>query len=346
MSNDSLSWSISPVKAIKYFLGLTALPLSFGAALAIAAVPARADVWDMAIAYPAGNYQTKGAERFASEVKKATAGAVSIVVQSGGALGFKGPEMLGAIEQGLVPLGSVLLSQQVGVEPLLGIGSLPFLVSGFDEMQIFTEIARPTYEKLAAKHNQKILYIIGWPGQHIFSKNPLVEVSDFRNMKIRTVDRSGSNFFRELGASPAQMPWGEVVPALATGVINSVSTSGSSAVDGQFWEFLNKCHLVYWQSNFDMVTVNLDAWKKLTPANQKTIEEIASKLEPEFLDAAKTEDNEKLATLASRGVVQTRPSKELLDYMISKAKPEWASFAQNTKGASEILDLYRARVRK
>jgi TRAP-type C4-dicarboxylate transport system substrate-binding protein len=302
--------------------------------------------WDMAIAYPPGNYQTKSAERFAAEVAKATNGEVTIKVQAGGALGFKGPEMLGTIRDGLVPIGSMLLNQQVGVEPLLGIASLPYLVSSPDEMRLINEAARPAYDQIAAKHKQKILYMVPWPGQNVFAKTEVKAPGDFRSLKIRTVDRNGSDYFRELGASPAQMPWGEVVPALATGVINSVTTSSSSGVDGQFWDFMGFCHLVNWQSNFDMVTVNLNSWKKLSPAQQKAVEDVAKQLEPEFWKAAEQEDADKLKLMADKGMKMIPSNDALRTFMISKAVPNWDAFAAKVPGAREILEKYRAAAKK
>jgi TRAP-type C4-dicarboxylate transport system substrate-binding protein len=305
-----------------------------------------AEKWDMAIAYPPGNYQTKSAERFAAEVAKATNGEVIINVQAGGALGFKGPEMLGAIRNGLVPIGSMLLNQQVGVEPLLGDASLPYLVSNPKEMRLITHIARPAYNRIAAKHHQKILYMVPWPGQNIFTKTEIKKPEDFRALKIRTVDRNGSNYFRALGAAPAQMPWGEVVPALSTGVINSVTTSSSSGVDGQFWDFMHFCYLVNWQSNFDMVTVNLDSWKKLSAAQQQAIEDVAKRLEPEFWKAAAQEDADKLKLMQDKGMKMVHVSDAVRTFMISKAVPAWNDFANKVPGAREIIEKYRSAAKK
>ncbi len=206
--------------------------------------PAAAVDWDFATNQPTTNYQTKDMQVFAAEVAKATNNEVKITVHAGGALGFKGPDMLAALRDGLVPIGSMLLNQQVGLSPILGTSSLPYLVSGFEEMKKFREVSRPYFDKEFAKYNQKLLYAVPWPGQNIFSKAPVVGPDTFRTMKIRTVDRNGSEFFKTLGATPAQIPWGEVVPALATGVVDSVTTSTTSAIDGQFWEFMKNCTVV------------------------------------------------------------------------------------------------------
>src|SRR5215204_4310874 len=83
---------------------------------------------DLATVWPDGNFHTKNAKVFAEEVSKATGGQVQITVHSGGSLGYKGPEQLNAVRDGLVPMADILNIQQVGDAPLLGIEGVPFLV--------------------------------------------------------------------------------------------------------------------------------------------------------------------------------------------------------------------------
>lgn len=327
--------------------GLNKAGLAFAVATALLfETPAFAVDWDLATANAPGNYQTKLAEKFATEVATATNNEVKITVHAGGQLGFKGPEMLGTLRDGLVPVGSFQLAQQVGLSPLLGASSLPYLVSGFDEMKAFRTISRPYFDAEFKKFNQKLLYAVPWPGQNIFSKVELLSSDTFRTMKIRTPDRAGSDFFRSLGASPAQIPFGEVVPALATGVIDSVTTSSSSAIDGQFWEFLKFVNVVNWQSNFEVISVNLDAWNKLSPKNQKLIEEIAERAEPAFWDVAKAEDSKNFETLTAKGMQIKTPPSAVREAMLAKGKPSWASFEQTVPASKPLLEKYLAAVGK
>jgi TRAP-type C4-dicarboxylate transport system substrate-binding protein len=312
----------------------------------VCATPALAVEWDFATINPATNYQTEAAEKFAAEVAVATKNGVKISVHAGGALGFKGPDMLGAVRDGLVPIGSMLINQQVGLSPILGVSSLPYLVSGIDEMKTFRDTSRSIFQNEFAKYNQKLLFVVPWPGQNIFSKSELSKAETFRAMKIRTLDRNGSEFFRNLGASPAQIPWGEVVPALATGVIDSVTTSSSSAVDGQFWEFLKFCTIVNWQSNFEAVSVNLDAWNKISPKDQKIIEQAAENVEAEFWTTAKAEDSKNFETLKSKGVQVVDAPPAVRDFMLEKGKPTWAAFAQSVPAAKSLIEKYLAATGK
>ena len=137
-------------------ISCASLLLTGGLALA-GAYPALATDWDMALAWPDGNFHTKNAKTFAAEVAKATDNRVNITVHAGGSLGFKGPEMLAAVRDGLVPVGDVYLSQQVGEEPILGIESIPYLVGSYEELKVLHEHFRPVVEEVAARYNQKVL---------------------------------------------------------------------------------------------------------------------------------------------------------------------------------------------
>src|SRR5215211_6553907 len=109
-------------------------------ALALQATAASAQVkWDLSTVWPETNFHTQNARRFAEEVKKATSGAVEITVKSGGQLGFKGPEHLRAVRDGLVPMADILNIQQIGAEQRLVAGSA-------DELRVLHKYLRPEYE--------------------------------------------------------------------------------------------------------------------------------------------------------------------------------------------------------
>lgn len=314
---------------------------AFLAAAMIAATPVAAETaWDMSVVWPEGNFHTKNAIAFAEKVKEVTEGEVVITVHSGGALGIKGPEGLAAVRDGLVPIADVLVNQQVGEEPVLGVESLPYLAPTVRDLALLQKFYRPKIEEVAARNNQKVLYMTPWPGQAVHSKKPIATLADLAGLKIRVVDANGYNFFDALGATPLQMPWGEVVPSLAAGTIDSVTTSSSSAVDGAFWEFLTDMNRFNWQSSSNMVTVNLDAWAALDPEDQAAIEAAAAELEGQFWLSAINEDATKIAILESHGVKVVTPSAELQAQLQEKAKPLWEAFKAKVPDAAPFIDAY------
>ena len=90
---------------------------SAGAIVAMSSRTAQAAVQlNLADVLPDGNFMVANAKKYAESVAKATAGEVVINVRAGGSLGFKGPEQMRAVRDGLVPLADILTTQQVGDE--------------------------------------------------------------------------------------------------------------------------------------------------------------------------------------------------------------------------------------
>nr|WP_321463059.1 TRAP transporter substrate-binding protein [uncultured Cohaesibacter sp.] len=298
--------------------------------------------WDMSVVWPEGNFHTQDAMQFAQTVKEVTDGEVVITVHAGGSLGIKGPEGMAAVRDGLVPIADILMSQQVGEAPVLGIESLPFLAPTMSDLALLHKYFRPKVEEVAESMNQKLLYMVPWPGQAVYTKNPVKTIDDLAGVKLRVVDANGQNFFNALGAAPLQMPWGEVVPSLAAGTIEGVTTSSSSGVDGSFWEFMGNMSTFNWQASSNIVTVNLDAWNDLTEEQQDAIETAAIKLEGDFWKASRAEDQKKIAILEENGMTVTAPSAELKAELIKRAQPLWEEFKTRVPEAADYIDAYLA----
>ncbi|WP_108260756.1 TRAP transporter substrate-binding protein [Mangrovicoccus ximenensis] len=306
-----------------------------------AAAPALAETdWDMSVVWPEGNFHTQNAMAFAEKVKEVTDGEVNITIHSGGALGIKGPEGMAAVRDGIVPIADILMSQQVGENPALGVETLPFLAPTSQDLALLHKFYRPLIEKIAGEMNQKLLYMTPWPGQAVFSPEPIETLADISGLKIRVVDANGHDFFEALGAAPVQMPWGEVIPSLAAGTIEGVTTSSSSGVDGAFWEFMDNMSTFNWQASSNIVTVNLDAWNDLSDGDQKAIEDAAAAMEGQFWLNSRAEDASKIATLEEHGMTVTAPSAELKAELLEKALPLWDAFKERVPEAAPVVDAY------
>lgn len=269
-----------------------------------AAAPLAAESnWDLPLAWPAENYISLNAGIFAEEIATATDGDINITVHPGGSLGFKGPEMFSAVRDGLVPIGDMLLQQQVGDEPILGLQSLPYLMNTYEEQVAFQEFYRPVLEEVFAENNQKLLYTIPWPQQQVWTKKEINSIDDFADIKVRSSDPSATQIFGAAGMTPVQLPWGEVIPSLATGAIEAVGTSSPSAVDGSFWEFLTHGYPTRHTWNLDAMSVNLDTWNGLSEDQQAAIIEVATRLEPVFWQSAQDADAAQMKRLAAEGMI-------------------------------------------
>ncbi|HAR51197.1 MAG TPA: C4-dicarboxylate ABC transporter substrate-binding protein [Roseovarius nubinhibens] len=301
-------------------------------------------MWDLPLAWPAENYISVEAAHFGEEVAKVTNGEVKITTHPGGSLGFKGPEMFAAARDGLVPITDMLLQQQVGDEPLLGLQSLPFLMTSYEEQVAFQEFYRPLLEELFAENNQKLLYTIPWPQQQVWTKKEINSFEDFAGIKVRSSDPSATEIFAAAGMTPVQLPWGEVIPSLATGAIEGVGTSSPSAVDGSFWEFLTHGYPTRHTWNLNATSVNLDAWNALTPESQAAIEALAKEMEPGFWQAAQDADAAKMQQLAENGMTLGDLSDEIRAELRSRAEPiRTAALDKMGERAKAVVEAFASR---
>lgn len=316
-----------------------------GALLFGASSPARAQLQlNLSSVLPESNIMVKNAQRFAEAVKEATNGAVLIAVRPGGVLGFKGPDQLTAVRDGLVEMADINISQQVGVNPLFGVEGIPFLLRSMDELEIYHKIIRPEFEKLALQNRQKILYTTPSPAQYVFLKVKITKIDDFRGIPIRGADKNTVGIVSALGAAGVAMPWGEVIPALASGRIAGVATSATSGVDGKFWEFLEYIHPTNhtWGSN--MVTIGLESWQRIPAEHQKSIEKLATELEPRFWEVSRQGDLDSIATMTGHGMELVELSPELRAEMAERGRSLQEAFMERVPASRPLVERFRAAV--
>ncbi len=162
--------------------------------------------WNANSVWPPKNEHSVGLTEFAAKVKTATNGQLELMVQTGGALGYKGPELLKVVRDGLVPVSDMLISGVAGDEKVFQIVTLPFLVRNFDELHLLLNVSRPYFDKAAQKWNQKILYIAPWPGAGLWTKKKVTSLADMKGLKVRTYDKNGALVMEAVGATPWPSP--------------------------------------------------------------------------------------------------------------------------------------------
>ena len=291
---------------------------------------------------PEGNFMVENAKVFADAVKKATEGDVIITVNPSGSLGFKGPDQLAAVRDGLVEMADINISQQVGINPMFGAEGVPFLVSSMDELRDYHAFLRPEFEKLAEQNNQKILYMVPSPAQYVYLKVLVDDIEDFRGIPVRGADKNTVDIITAIGMDGVVMPWGELLPALASGRVDGVATSATSGVDGKFWEFLKYVYPTNhtWGSN--AVTINLDAWNGLSEEDREAIEKVAAELEPDFWEVSRQGDVDSIKTMTENGMTLVQISDELKAEIAKKAQTVQEQFFDRVPQALPVVEAYRA----
>jgi TRAP-type C4-dicarboxylate transport system substrate-binding protein len=213
-------------------------------------------------------------------------------------------------------------------------------------LKVLHKYIRPEYEKIALKNNQTILYTVPWPTQYLHLKVKADSVDGLKGIKIRVPDKNSQDMCSAIGMAPALIPWGETIAALSSGAVAGVSTSAVSGVDGKFWEFLKFFHQTNHQWSCQIVTINNDTWKKISPANQKIIADLAKKLEPDFWASSLKADADSAKKLTDGGMQVVVPSPQMMTDLRKKTVQMTADFMKRVPTSEKPIKAYLVEMKR
>ena len=202
------------------------------------AAPSVAETWDMPMAYAGTNYHSVTAAEFAECVTTGTGGEIEIVTHPSGSL-FAGNDIKRSVQTGQVPIGERLLSAHQNEDPIFGVDSIPFLATSFDQAEDLWEAAEPTMEEVLAEQNLTLLYSVMWPPQGLYFKEAKESVADMEGVKFRSYNSATARLAELTGMLAVQIEAAEISQAFATGVADSMISSGATGYDRKVWESLN-----------------------------------------------------------------------------------------------------------
>jgi TRAP-type transport system periplasmic protein len=211
------------------------------ATLAVAFGAAQAQTkWDMPTAYPATNFHTENIQQFANDVAKASGGKLNVTVHANASL-FKAPEIKRAVQGGQAQIGEILLVNFANEDPMYEIDGIPFLAASYgDALKLYKATRKPLEDRLG-KQGMMLLFAVPWPPQGIYSKKEIKSAADMKGLKWRAYSPATAKIAELVGATPVTIQAAELPQALATGVVDSYMSSGSTGYDSKTFE-----HLKFW----------------------------------------------------------------------------------------------------
>jgi TRAP-type C4-dicarboxylate transport system substrate-binding protein len=83
-----------------------------------------------------------------------------------------------------------------------------------------------------------VLYSVAWPPQGIYTKRQLNSAADMKGLKWRAYSPATARIAELVGAQPVTVQAAELSQAMATGVIDSYMSSGSTGYDTKTYEHI------------------------------------------------------------------------------------------------------------
>jgi TRAP-type C4-dicarboxylate transport system substrate-binding protein len=282
----------------------------FAAAFALASQAFAQAKWDLPAAYPASNFHTENLVQFANDVDKATGGKLKITVHANASL-FKAPEIKRAVQQGQAQMGEILLVNYQNEWQIFGADGLPFLADSYDSAMKLYKAQKPLLDKKLGEQGMFLLYAVAWPPQGIYSKKPINSAADMKGLKWRAYSPATARIAELVGAQPVTVQAAELSQAMATGVIDSYMSSGSTGFDSKTYEHIKNWYDTQAWLPKNAVLVNRAAFNALDKATQDAVMKAGAEAETRGWAASQRTNKESLEKLKANGMTIHPPSAQL-----------------------------------
>jgi TRAP-type transport system periplasmic protein len=264
---------------LKFFLVLT-LCLAVGIVYAANGKAAEfKKEYKMQINVPSTFYWGMGAQKFSDLVKERTNGQINVKPYWSSSL-LKGAQLKSAqlVSNGVIDCA---MESTINISPVIteaNIFSLPFFINNFenlDKME-YGETGKAIFEAMDAKGLVGLAWAENGFRQATNSKLAIRMPSDLKGLRMRVV---GSpifiDIFRQLGADPVNMNWGDAVTAFSQGVVDGQENPVGVLVPLQIWQYHK--YATFWNYLVDPVIFywNKKQWNEFPPDIQKILKEAA-----------------------------------------------------------------------
>jgi TRAP-type C4-dicarboxylate transport system substrate-binding protein len=302
-----------------------ALALAAVLALAFAADAFAQKAFKLGHVRPAGSPDDVAMKAFADAVAKGTSGRLKIEIYPASQLGnftvVQERVGIGDVEMQLAPFGT-------NVTKGLGIVSTPYLVETWEQIPVvFAKNGKlmTAVTKMAEKEGLKILGLYPkYFGGIALSKMPKdPKGTGAKGMKVRVPGiKSFEKLADSLGYLATPIAFSEAFTSWQTGIVDGVIGSGAEG----YWSSFRDLSKVYLPVNTHLemwfLYISADAYKKLSAADRKVLDDAAAEMEKARFALAPTETKSYEDMLAKNGTQVVQFSAAELKAIADKVKAE------------------------
>src|SRR5262249_8579319 len=120
-------------------------------------------------------------------------------------MSLSGTEIIRLVRSGQVDIGASTLTTVSGDVPLLDGVDLTGLSTESQTARKIGKALLPAANKELEKFGVQLLFMYPFPGQEVFCRRELSQLTDLKGRKVRTFGPSLTDFFTALGAQPASI---------------------------------------------------------------------------------------------------------------------------------------------
>jgi TRAP-type transport system periplasmic protein len=220
-----------------------------------------------------------GATKFADLVREKTKGRINIKPYFGSAL-LKGAQLKSAqmVAKAVIDCAYESTINISPVIPEANVFHLPFFINTFENLDKMKagESGQAVFKAMEKVGLQPLAWAENGFRQVTNSQRPIQKPEDLKGLRIRVVGNPlFMETFRQLGADPVNMNWGDAQTAFQQGVVDGQENPVGVLIPVQIWQYHK--YVTLWNYLVDPLVIywNQRQWQAFPPAIQKAIQEAA-----------------------------------------------------------------------
>jgi TRAP-type C4-dicarboxylate transport system substrate-binding protein len=234
-------------------------------------------------------------------VPEKSGGAISVDFKGLFSSGLRGPEIIRLMRTGALDFAHGVFTS-VGADDAIFEGmDLAGLAPDIATSRKISDAFKPIIdENFRQKHGIKLLAMVPFPSQVFYCRQPINGLADLKGKKVRVFGRSLADLVTAVGATSVTIPFGEVVPALQTGVVDCAITGTSGGNTAKWPEVTSHLYAlpVGWAMSF--YAVNAARWNQLDAGVRQLLETEIKAFENQIWEFTAKEDQDALRCNAGK----------------------------------------------
>ncbi|MCC0040358.1 MAG: TRAP transporter substrate-binding protein DctP [Brucellaceae bacterium] len=197
----------------------------------------------------------------------------------GGTLFKQGTELV-ALQRGNLEMGNIAPQDIANQVPAWSVLTSAYLFRDADHLRAFfnSEVGRDMTQMVEDQLKVKILgpTFFGTRQVGLNLDKEIKTPADMGGVKLRMPGGEAWQFLGSaLGANPVPVAYAEVYTSLQTGAIDGQDNPLPNVQNMKFYEVMKQIVLTSHLIGFDLLTMSLDTWNKLSPEQQQTVQAAA-----------------------------------------------------------------------
>ena len=278
---------------------------------------------------------------FAKDVDAGSKGKIKVELYPNAQLGGD-RELCEGVQMGTIQMAIPSTSALAGFDKRIQVLDLPYLFT--TRKAAFDAVDGELGQKLNTYLSKKGFEVLGYQEngfRHVTnSKRPIKTPADLKGLKIRTMENPMHiAFFKELGANPTPMSWGELYTALQQGTVDAEENPYAMIDDGKFYEVQKYVSETGHVFSYEILIANKKFMDKLPADLRKVVVDAAHKAIMTQRASLEKEEAAFKAKVTKAGLTANELTPEQKKPFVEATKKVYAQF-ENELG-KEIMDIAR-----